>query len=274
MNISKRNKFLLFGGVFGVCLLVGYTSFRNNPSQKPKLEVRQSEVAKANDSQADNAKVTKDTLQKANTTDSVTTSQTKRIQNSVPQQAIMLKATAPQLNGTTYSFQAMCTGIDNTSDCHYELWGKGRKVAESKDGRFSNIPGAANGAYKLCLVGAGNKNLATITVSGFISTNADSNEPQQTKELITKEEFERRMLNPNDNTLQMARKAKARKVLLAPTFKLVVVNMQSGERQVPSDIEGVRDKIHFGIWKSAKVREVTYDEQTGQVTQATIEPLY
>ena len=92
--------------------------------------------------------------------------------------------------------------------------------------------------------------------------------------LITKDEFEAKMLNPNDNSLVVARRATDKKTVLAHGFTITIVGMATSEKNLPTDIEGIHDKIHFGIWKSARVIELVYNEKTGQVTKATISPVY
>lgn len=123
------------------------------------------------------------------------------------------------------------------------------------------------------------ENLVTIRVSGFVPIeNEDSTESggavQKKKMLITKDEFETKMLNPNDNSLVVARRATDKKTVLAHGFSITIVGMATSEKNLPTDIEGIHDKIHFGIWKSARVIELVYNEKTGQVTKATISPVY
>ena len=137
------------------------------------------------------------------------------------------------------------------------------------------------GKYKLCLVKDEAENLVTIRVSGFMPIeNEDSQKSGETvqekpkKPLITKDEFETKMLNPNDNSLVVARRATDKKTVLAHGFSITIVGMATSEKNLPTDVEGIHDKIHFGIWKSARVIELVYNEKTGQVTKATISPVY
>ena len=100
----------------------------------------------------------------------------------------------------------------------------------------------------------------------------DSKPPQIM--LITKDDFQSRLLNENDMSLKMARKASDRESLLSSNFKIAVIDMKSDENNIPSDIEGIREKIHFNIWKSATVIDISYDDVTGQVTKAVLRPVY
>lgn len=191
---------------------------------------------------------------------------------------ISLNPSKPELWGDSYRFKCTCTGVPEGTNIHYELWSD-RLVQSSKDGNFKNVPGIAGGKYKLCLVKDEAENLVTIRVSGFVPIeNEDSTESggavQKKKMLITKDEFETKMLNPNDNSLVVARRATDKKTVLAHGFSITIVGMATSEKNLPTDIEGIHDKIHFGIWKSARVIELVYNEKTGQVTKATISPVY
>ena len=193
---------------------------------------------------------------------------------------ISLNPSKPELWGDSYRFKCTCTGVPEGTNIHYELWSD-RLVQSSKDGNFKNVPGIAGGKYKLCLVKDENENLVTIRVSGFMPIkNEDSQKSGETvqekpkKPLITKDEFEKKMLNPNDNSLVVARRATDKKTVLAHGFSITIVGMATSEKNLPTDIEGIHDKIHFGIWKSAHVIDLVYNEKTGQVTKATISPVY
>ena len=221
----------------------------------------------------------------------------------VEEPKVTLSATKPKLNGDNYSFVATANNLPKDELFFYELRNsKGTLVKSSDNGAFSDVPGVDGGKYTLWLVGSKSRKLVSINVRGFNLINkvqestpsvAESNleetreekptekpkeekpkEEKPKKMLITKEEFQSKLLNANDQTLKMARKATDKKSVLANTFSLVVVDMKADERNHPSDVEGVREKIHFDIWKSATVIDVTYDEATGQVTKAVIKPVY
>lgn len=201
-----------------------------------------------------------------------------RQEASTKREQISLNPSKPELWGDGYRFRCTCTGVPEGTNIHYELWSN-RLVQSSKDGNFKNVPGIAGGKYKLCLVKDENENLVTIRVPGFMPVeNKDSPGPgkaePEKKMLISKDEFEAKMLNPNDNSLVVARRATDKKTVLAHGFSITIVGMATSEKNLPTDIEGIHDKIHFGIWKSARVIELVYNEKTGQVTKATISPVY
>ena len=108
----------------------------------------------------------------------------------------------------------------------------------------------------------------SIRVAGF----TDRSTPQ--KMLITKEDFQKRMLDYSDRTLDGGRNKK--KTFVADGFRVVVTNQdkeKDGDFEV-DDIQDVRDMIKtYKKWKSAHVVELEYDTK-GYVTVAKIEALY
>lgn len=181
-----------------------------------------------------------------------------------------LSATKPFEENNTYSFTASIVGDQPTEGCRYELLAGKNVVQSSNDGRFANIPPIKGGRYVLRLVTQAGRYITSIPVRGFIDVNSPEPElasaPTQ-KMLITKEEFQQRMLNKNDHSLDGGRKSYVTK-----DFKVVVVNANSddGSSDV-SDIQDVRDMIKtYNKWQGARVVELEYDA-TGHVTVAKIE---
>ena len=208
----------------------------------------------------------------------------------VQEPKVIIGATKPKLDGERYSFVATVKNPPQDEVFTYELWSsQGVKVQSSKTGVFSDVPGVSGGKYTLWLVDSKNNRITSIPVRGFIIPNNDQNKssivtdyPKQEmdqsekpkKMLITKDDFQSRLLNENDMSLKMARKASDRESLLSSNFKIAVIDMKSDENNIPSDIEGIREKIHFNIWKSATVIDISYDDVTGQVTKAVLRPVY
>ena len=195
-----------------------------------------------------------------------------------------ISASKPKLNGDCYSFVVTANNLPQNESVYYELYNiKGMKVKSSTNGSFSGIPGVPGGKYIVWLVGSKSGKLKSTFVQGCIPTNTENNikngkedeiVERPRKMLVTKEDFQSKLLNANDMTLKMSRKASDKKSLLSKNFYVVVINMNSDENKKPTDIEGVREKIHFGIWKSASVTDISYDEATGQVTRVVIKPIY
>lgn len=186
---------------------------------------------------------------------------------------ISLNASTLVEDNNTYSFTASVVGEQPAEAYHYELRAGKTLIMRSNDGKFVNIPPIAGGRYALHLVSDGGKYITSIPVRGFVDKN--NPEPEATsaptqKMLITKEEFQQRMLDRSDRTLNGGRKSYVTQV-----FKVMVVNANSddGSSDV-SDIQDVRDMIHtYNKWQSARVVELEYDA-TGHVTLAKIEPVY
>lgn len=286
MSKTKSTRILILAGVFVAAFGIGYFGMslidetRRTTYVKPPIG-REGDNSTPQDSSSTDALIPRDTNlssvsseeknKQGTNSDTVSSSP-----NTPPTQKIELHATEPSRSDDGYTFKATCQGVADGESVHYELWSN-RKIKSSTDGLFYRVPGIAGGRYKLCLVGTGNKNLAQKAISGFdpLETEQpkDPVEPSK-KMLITQSEFQAKMLNPNDNTLKMARRATDKKSPLAHNFTLKVIGMSPSENNRPSDVEGVREKIHFNIWKSATVTELVYNESTGQVVQATITPNY
>ena len=291
MSKTNSTKYLLLAGIFVVTLGIGYFGMKVvcNSKSTDKETIAQNDKEASSKEEKPQAPPPVEKKYPEAQADTVAThhaitetrGQTNPTQEtSVKREQISLNPSKPELWGDSYRFRCTCTGVPEGTNIHYELWSN-RLVQSSKDGNFKNVPGIAGGKYKLCLVKEENENLVTIFVSGFMPVeNEDtpgSGEPvveTPKKMLITKDEFEAKMLNPNDNSLVVARRATDKKTVLAHGFTITIVGMATSEKNLPTDIEGIHDKIHFGIWKSARVIELVYNEKTGQVTKATISPVY
>lgn len=190
----------------------------------------------------------------------------------------------PKLNGETYDFSVNAKNMPQDITCHFELINSdGEMVQSSDDGVFTAIPGNTRGKYIVRLVDSNRTQVTSRSVSGFklrksteqdtlISLDTEIEKPK--KMLITKEDFLSRLLDENDLTLKVARRATDKKSILAFGFNLIIEGMKSDEKKLPTDLEGVREKIHFGTWQSAVVTDISYDEKTGQVTGVTVKPIY
>ena len=84
---------------------------------------------------------------------------------------------------------------------------------------------------------------------------------------MTAAQFQALLLNQNDNSLLGGKNPK-----IAKSVALSFTDLKEGEKR-PNDILAVREKIAFGIWSSARVVRVGYDE-SGRINSATIQPVY
>lgn len=181
----------------------------------------------------------------------------------------ILVVSEPSFNGKSYFFSASCKGVASNISYHYELWSS-KLVAKSSDGVFRNIPASPSGSYKLCLVNneTGTNIVAPKEVHGFKKSEV-TQEKQESRQGISAQEFQRRMLTKGDHTLDGGRNS-----LVSRNLRINVVGMHDDEGGKPTDIQGIKDKIEFGIWKSATVvGSLTYDA-SGLVTSVTVSPVY
>lgn len=300
MNNNKLTKSIILAGIFAVSLGLGFVGYRfinkekSNPTESP---VANGSIPTTNGSgntnpprKADNSRdlAREEKNKESNMKDdsSLDHSQVQTQDSQEPK--VSISATKPKLNGDSYSFVVTAINMPQNESPSFELYNKSVKLQSSSNGVFSNVPGVAGGKYIVWLVGSKSGRLTSTTIRGcnlpkeennnnvtsdsIKQENAKSEKPK--KMLITREEFQKRLLNPNDLTLKRAKKASDRQSLLSNKFNLVVVDMKPDEAKTPTDLEGVREKIHFEAWKSATVVDISYDENTGQVTKAVVKPVY
>lgn len=173
---------------------------------------------------------------------------------------IAIHASNPKLNGGTYGFTASCENIPSGTNYHYELWNN-KLVKKSTDGHFSGVPGTANGKYKLCVVSdKDGENLGNIEISGFKEISTDGVK-------MSKGQFQALLLNLRESTLLGGRNPQ-----VAKSISFTFSDIQDGENR-PFDVQSIRDKISFGVWKSAVVISVAYDEKN-RINSAVVKPVY
>lgn len=175
---------------------------------------------------------------------------------------ITLVASTPRLYGETYSFTATIKGV-NQRNVQFELWSHSARVAKSKNGIFTNIPAVSGGSYNLNAIDKQTgKILATKRVTGF------NKSEESIGSKMSASQFQSLLLSHSDNSLLGGRNPK-----VAKSIYIRVQGMHDDENIRPDDVQGVRDKIRFGIWKSAIVISVGYDNQN-KINSAVIQPVY
>lgn len=159
-----------------------------------------------------------------------------------------------------YSLQVTCNNLPDDIEIYYVIEELNRK---SSDGKFDYLPGCNNGKYTVIAIDSeSNEKIATLIVDGF---NPIAEEISVTKMTIS--EFQKLMLNQNDNSLLGGKNPR-----VALYVKLTCAGLRDGDFAA-GDIQHVRDKVANGIWKSATVVDVNYNEK-GQINAATIRPVY
>ena len=297
MSNNKLSKSIIWAGFFAIAFGIGFIGVRALKLSHDKNQISINDISADNSSSS----ISEDSTglnqsQNSNKKNEIRIEKDDSNQEKIrpiekiPNQArdeqdpkVTISATKPKLNGDTYEFVASVKDLPSNKSCHFELWSnKGVKVQSSNDGNFSGVPGISGGRYTLWLVDSNNNRITSISVRGFnlpikeeeknsstidsLKQNKEKTE-KPPKMLITKDEFQSRLLNPNDLTLKRAKRASDKKSLLSNIFNLVIIDMKPNEAKIPTDLEGVREKIHFEAWKSATVVDISYDENTGQVTK-------
>ena len=178
-----------------------------------------------------------------------------------PVESIKITSTAVKKRGNSYSLQIICTNVPVNVTLQYEIPDLQMK---NTDGYFTQIPGRKSGRYKVNVRDSStNEVLAWKDVSGFELIE----ETPVTVKSMSAGEFQALLLNQSDNSLLGGKHPKVGK-----SISLSFVGLRDGEKK-PGDILSVREKIAYGIWSSAKVLSVGYDER-GKINSARIQPIY
>lgn len=168
-------------------------------------------------------------------------------------------------NGNSYTLQVHAENLPETVTPLYKIDQIGRK---STDGQFTKIPGIQSGKYIIKLVDSTTgEELASLEVPGFDVIKPDSEKTEPAVSGMSAGEFQSLLLNQSDNSLLGGKNPK-----VARTVYIRTQGMNDGEK-APGDVLAVREKIANGIWTSARVLSVGYD-QSGRINSATIQPVY
>jgi hypothetical protein len=172
-----------------------------------------------------------------------------------------LRVIKKEKKGNAYFLQVTCNNLpDDDIVIYYVIEELNRK---SNDGKFNDIPGSKDGKYTVVAKDSeSNEKITTLIVDGF---NPITEEISIQK--MTIGEFQRLLLNQNDNSLLGGKNPR-----VALYVKLTCAGLRDGDFAA-GDIQHVRDKVANGIWKSATVLDVKYNEK-GQINAATIRPVY
>ena len=247
MEFNK--KYLLYIGVFILFILVGFGA-----SKLIKGCGRTSEPV-------NNGIVSEPT--NGSGEDGATISQEPTVQQEVAE--IKIVVDKKQQNGNSYTLQVHADNVPNTVEPLFKIDQIGRK---STNGLFTNIPGILSGKYIVKLVDNSNgEELASLEVVGFDVIKVDVEKTESVVSGMSAGEFQSLLLNQNDNSLLGGKNPK-----VARTVVIRTQGMNEGEK-APGDILAVREKIANGIWTSARVVSVGYDN-SGRINSVTIQPIY
>ena len=189
--------------------------------------------------------------------DSITTSSPNPLEPLVLE-PIKMK-TEVQKVGDSYTLHVTCPNVPVNVLLGYEIPALRQK---NSDGYFTRIPGCKSGSYKVNVINSNTGEiLVSKTVSGFKLAE------EKVSGLMTAHEFEALLLNQNDNSLLGGKHPN-----VARNIRLSFEGLKEDERK-PNDILDVRLKIANGIWSSARVIGVNYDEN-GKIYAVRIQPIY
>lgn len=252
-------KCLIGGALFFVCVLIGYFAtmpFIGNDkkeeekvAEKPKIEVKE------DSSEPASSPVASTTIVVSDSSDAIPPVPVLQ----EPAEPLTIASTEVKKNGDLYSLQVICTNVPVNVVIEYEIPDLHQK---NTDGYFSRIPGCKSGSYKINVTNSANGEvLASKVVYGFKLPE------EKPVERMSSGEFQLLLLKQSDNSLLGGKHPKVAKYI-----SLSFEGLRDDDRK-PGDILAVREKIAYGIWSSAKVIWVGYDE-SGKINSARIQPVY
>lgn len=254
--MNTKNKYLLGSIIFLLCVGVGFFitkalsgNFRSNETKKEPEII--GKVPTGNNISGGREKIVIPIDPDTQKVDPPVTQE--------PVEPMKIASTDVQIIGDAYSLQIICTNVPVNVTLEYEIPDLQKK---NSDGFFTRIPGRKSGSYKVNVRNsATGEVLASKVVSGFKIIDV------KPVELMSAGEFQTLLLNQNDNSLLGGKHPKVSK-----SIALSFEGLHDDEKK-PGDILSVREKIAYGIWSSAKVLRVGYDEK-GRINSAKIQPVY
>lgn len=171
----------------------------------------------------------------------------------------------PTFEGDGYSVKVRLANAEGLSNYYFRICEKysDKVVAKSNDGSFSGVPysSADGGCYRIQVVSNGRDSiLAELDVMEFVrQIKVDS---QMTKETLQE------MINTRDESLLGA----GENDYLAPDYKISFTGLSADARK-PKLFSEVFEKLDNGIWTSAKVTKLGYDNMNRicSITIAVVE---
>ena len=247
--MNANLKYFLGGATFLLCAGGGYLVTKAIKGTSNKNETQPSIAIGSSVKAAD--EVIKDTLS--------STPEDANVPEIAVTEPVRITSAVVKKTGSEYTLQVTCTNVPENVILGYEIPDLRMK---NTDGYFIRIPGRKSGSYKVIVTNSITGDiLASKVVSGFVK----ADEP--VADLMTASEFQALLLNQNDNSLLGGKHPK-----VAKSVSLSFEGLHDDDKR-PNDILAVREKISFGIWSSAKVLRVGYDEN-GRINSARIQPIY
>ena len=249
--MNNNLKYVLCAGIFLLCIGIGFLVTRLGKDDA-KESVSESAITSSS--------VPEKKVQSPSTVID-TSSEGKQKVAAVKEQTAPLKIVTKDVkkNGKFYTLQIECSNVPKDVIITYEIPALKMKSA---NGLFTKIPDCKSGSYMVNVVNAKTSDiLLSESISGFFLID------DVQVEKMTAAQFQALLLNQNDNSLLGGKHPK-----IAKYVALTFTDLQEGEKR-PNDILAVREKIAFGIWSSARVLHVGYDEN-GRINSARIQPVY
>lgn len=174
---------------------------------------------------------------------------------------VTLEVSTPTLQGKNYSFTVELRN-SKAIDVVFEVWdsNSAKKIAQSQDGKFQNIPGCKSGVYRVCAIDKTDDSvIAKTDVAGF-NIVAD---PEPTPQNQMTAAALQTLINQRSQKIVGGKHPQISKNL---TFNVI------GESELNGcNLTNVYSQMQFGLWNSVMVVSVDYDENN-RIVHATIQP--
>lgn len=170
----------------------------------------------------------------------------------------------------TYSFSFKGNNLPENADNKYELYdfATGKLVMSSSDGAFTKVPPAEDsmGSYRIKLtVNKGEQNWeAYNVVTGCVKF------PEATLPKLSVAQVQgliNQMLNTGNSAVLSANPHFAQKI----NFRY---NGLQSDDVAPTSFSKLLQQVNMGLWSNMKVLNVRYDDNTNQIVEMTIQPVY
>lgn len=172
-----------------------------------------------------------------------------------------IQVSSPVGDGSTYSFVVEIYNVPEGVKVQYDLLNQEKVVRSSESGKFSKIPGNETGSYTIRAIDKGTKN--ELARSIVVGCELKAQTVQTLANKMSAGEFQSILLNESDSSILGGKNPR-----VANSISFSFHGLRDDDTK-PRDVVSIRERIALGIWKSASVVSVGYDN-AGRINSAVI----
>lgn len=190
------------------------------------------------------------------------------VQEQMIEEPVTLEISEPKWDGKTYSFIVAASNVPLGVNIRYDLYSHNTLMFSSETPKITGVLPTELGIYVIKIVDkiSGNM-LCEKSIAGFTPPQKTEMQQVVVTNRMSVSEFQSLLLNQEDVSILGGKNPKVAKRI---SFKYN--GIKEGERK-PDDVLAIREKISMGVWSSAQVLSVGYDNQ-GRINSAVIAPVY